>query len=73
MADTPFIAVGNDELGDALGDTTICPACGQPHPVEYGNRVLPDGTREPSTMLGFVKCDNGKTYLVGLAGRSIVR
>ncbi|MGK3946415.1 hypothetical protein ABK046_49675, partial [Streptomyces caeruleatus] len=41
---SPFLAVGSDELGDALGETVDCRRCGATHPVEYGERRLPDGS-----------------------------
>lgn len=65
-----YLAIGNDELGGPVGDTAICPHCGKPHPVEYGERILPDGTKEPTDMLGFVGC-NGSNYLVAIKGRLI--
>lgn len=64
----PFLAVGSDELGDALGATVDCRRCGATHPVEYGERRLPDGSWEPSRTLAFCRCE-GVTYLVGIDGR----
>lgn len=64
----PFLAVGSDELGDPLGETVDCRRCGATHPVEYGERRLPDGTWEPSRTLAFCRCA-GVTYLVGINGR----
>lgn len=72
MPHEPFIAIGNDQLGEPIGDTAKCPKCGAEHQVSYGERVLADGTREPSKLLAIVKCGE-HAYLVGLDGRSIVR
>jgi hypothetical protein len=42
------------------------------HEVKYGERVLDDGTKEPSNALGCVKCtENDKTYLVAIQGQKI--
>lgn len=68
MSSIPFLAVGNDELGGPVGESVKCPHCGRKHPVVYGERILPDGTREPSRTLAFYEC-KGKTYLHGIDGR----
>jgi len=65
-----MLTIGNDEL-DALpriGDTVQCWKCGKLHPVRYGERILPDGTREPSRVLGYFTC-RGKAYLCSVAGK----
>lgn len=63
----PFIAVGNDELGEQVGETIICKQCGQHHAIEYGDKILPDGTKEPTKLLAFYTC--GKvTYLCAING-----
>jgi hypothetical protein len=49
--------------------TALCPNCNGWHELKYGDRVLSDGTKEPTTMLGYVNCEN-KTYLVEVAGES---
>jgi hypothetical protein len=70
MNTTPFLAVCNDELGEVLKEHITCPNCGMDHEVEYGNRVMEDGTKRPSKMLSFYKCGD-KAYLAGINGRSL--
>lgn len=68
--DEPFVAIGTDELDGDVGDYADCRICGGKHRVCYGDRILNDGTKEPSKLLAFFKCDqNGKTYLHGINGR----
>lgn len=70
----PFISFSNEELegNDLVGEVAVCPNCNEEHVVEYGDKVLEDGTLAPSRMLAFTKCDkNGSTYLVGIKGKSI--
>lgn len=72
-----MLAIGNGELDGHpdVGESADCPACKQPHKVEYGTSrsMNPDGTwSEPkeSRELGFVKCPtNGKSYMVSLNGK----
>lgn len=69
-----MFAIGHDELEKkpALGDVVKCQACGKMHKVEYGEKVLPDGRREPSKLLAFVNCkETGKQFLVGIAGKQL--
>ena len=63
-----MIAVGNDELGEYVGETARCPHCGKEHPIIWGEDKK---TGEQSKMIGAVKCGNGDMYLVAVAGRSI--
>lgn len=68
----PFVAFSNEELSDCelVEEEAICNNCGEKHKVVYGERVLEDGSRVPSKLLSFVKCDkNGATYLVGIEGK----
>ena len=68
-----MFSIGNNELAkaDPIGDTIICPKCGDTHTIEYGNEVLPDGTRRPSKLVAFYKC--GKSiYLAGVNGKSVM-
>lgn len=67
-----MIAIGPEELGARMGKTILCPQCGLAHPIEYGDEVLEDGTKVPSTFLSFYRCQ-GKAYLVGVNGRAIAR
>lgn len=69
----PFIAVGNEELTDYVGETCECPACGEIKQVKYGTsrRLLENGKwgePEESRLLGYVSCNN-KTYVVALGGK----
>lgn len=69
-----MFSIGNDELEKKkdLGDMVKCKACGKMHKVEYGKKVLPDGTKEPSKMLAFVNCkETGKQFLVGINGKEL--
>lgn len=66
----PFIAVGNDELSEMIGSHIKCYRCHKEHPVKYGEKVLPDGSRKPSQDLGFVRCDlDNNLYLVSIMGK----
>lgn len=69
---TPYVAIGNDEMGGPIGAAVKCPHCGQQHPVEYGEKVLPDGSRERSNALGFYRCGE-KSYLCALYGRDVMK
>lgn len=66
-----MFAIGNDQLDELkrLGTHVYCNACKKRHKIKYSDRVLADGTKEPSQLLAFVKCDNGKSYLVGVQGK----
>lgn len=68
-----MFTIGNDELKEKqdLGETIICPRCGEIHEVEFGEEVLKDGTRVPSDSLAFYKCGK-KCYLCGVDGKSII-
>ena len=67
-----MLTVGNNELGGPVGETTVCPNCVKSHPVEYGHKVMPDGSLQPSRLLAYCKCpESGKTYLVGINGRCL--
>lgn len=68
--DIPYLAIGDDELGSAVGETAKCPNCRETHDVVYGEQILEDGTRIPSKMLAFVECGK-RTYVVGVNGREI--
>ena len=70
MTEAPFVAIGNDELGEDVVKMLKCKRCGKRHKVRYGERVLSDGTRQPSKMAGFIIC-RGKAYLVAINGKRI--
>ena len=59
-----FIAVGNDELGEDVGDKSVCPNCKQEHDVIWGTEKGVE-----TKTIGGVKCTNGKLYLVAISGR----
>lgn len=65
-----MLAVGEGELGDAVGTEIKCPTCGGKHEVQYGNAVASDGTLTPDKLLAFYRC-RGTTYLCAVAGRLI--
>lgn len=67
-----MFAIGYNELEqlNPVKAKAKCPRCGKKHEVKYGEKVLPDGTKEPSKLLGYVKC--GKDiYLVAVAGKEL--
>lgn len=68
----PFITFGNDELEKMpdLGEEIVCPHCGKKHKVEYGKKVLRDGTKVEDKMLAFVQCRD-EIYLVGVNRKDI--
>lgn len=63
----PFIAMGNEELGDDVGDKVICPNCGKLHDVEFG---VDTKTGKKSEILGFVSCGDTQ-YLVAINGKKV--
>ena len=71
----PFIAIGNDELGEPLQATIRCGKCGQEHPVENSGPSTTyhaDGTKSQgeSGLLQFYRCGD-KTYLAGIRGKEL--
>jgi len=69
MNNIPFIAIGNDELGEPVGKYTICPKCKKKHLVKYGDEII-DGKKVKSTLLGYVKCGKS-SYAVAIKGMRI--
>lgn len=63
MADLPYIAVGNDELGDYLQPTIHCPHCKQQHEIECSSED--PRNKGKSVTLQFYKCGD-RTYLAGI-------
>lgn len=57
---TPFVAIGNDELGAPLGDTVTCPFCGEEHAVISSDKGS----------LQFFRHD-GALYLCGIGGKAV--
>ncbi|MFM2134466.1 MAG: hypothetical protein RL156_1747 [Bacteroidota bacterium] len=71
----PFIAIGNDELGGALGDTITCPTCGGEHVIEQSGPskyLQSDGTWGvgPAGLMQFYKCGED-TYVAGIGGKRL--
>ena len=64
--------MSNDELRKKpnLGKTVKCKHCGKWHGVQYGYKILEDGTRIKSKTLAFCKCGD-KRYLCGINGKEI--
>lgn len=61
LDDIPFVAIGDEELGEPLGAVTHCPHCHNEHPV----------TQSDPPTLQFVKCpENDHSYLVGINGKA---
>jgi len=69
-----MLSIGNDELAKkpVLGNVVFCKKCNKNHKVEYGDKVLKDGSKVPSKLIAFYKC-KGKLYLAGLNGKSLVK
>lgn len=65
-----MLAIGNNELGEKLGDTIICPKCGEEHPIEFGKKQLLDDTWIETKILSFYFC-GGKPYLAGIDGQRV--
>ena len=65
--DIPFLAIGNEELGDPIPDEIVCPHCEGLHTIEYGTQEI-DGKHVPSKLLAFYQCGS-KSYLAGINGR----
>ena len=69
-----MFSIGNDELEKlkALEADTVCPACGEKHPVRYGKAKQSDGTWVETTAIAFVKWpETGYAYLVGIDGKQL--
>jgi len=65
-----MLAVGNNELGEKLGEVYQCPHCGEEHEIHYGKKQVVDGSWVLTKMLSFYKCGD-KTYLAGIDGRKL--
>ena len=64
------IAIGNDELKEPIEKIIKCPRCYKNHRVRYPDKIMPDGTKQPSKLFAIIKCKH-KSYLVGLDGKKI--
>lgn len=66
-----MVAIGNKELAElpySIREEATCPKCWKQHKIQYGEEIMPDGSKIQSTTLGYVKC-NGKSYLVSIQNK----
>lgn len=68
MSDAPFLAIGADELGGAIGATITCPHCGGAHEVQHSEAIDANGNVIGRGSLSWYKCD-GTAYIAGIGGR----
>jgi hypothetical protein len=67
MSGAPFLAIGNDELGEPLGDTVTCPHCGETHAVVHAESIDGFGNVIGRGSVAWYKC--GRTsYMAGIGG-----
>ena len=70
MSETiPFLAIGNDELGDPLGDTVACQHCGAEHAVIHSESIDADGNVIGRGSLAYYRCGDA-SYFAGIGGRA---
>lgn len=62
-----MLAIGNNELGEKLGKTILCPHCQEKHPIKHGT----DSKGNVSKLLSFYDCGEN-SYLAGIEGKSIM-
>lgn len=68
-----MLAIGNNELGDLLGDNIRCPHCGEMHAIEHGTtrRLVNDRWEDiHDRLLQFYRCGE-QLYLGGINGRAL--
>lgn len=65
-----MFAIEIDDL-PRIGTEITCPHCGEIHAIRYGDKILKDGTKQPSKLLAFYTC-GGKSYLAGIDGKNIM-
>ena len=72
MTDTPYLAVGNNELGTPVseGDIVAVTIDGTRHEgaVKFGDRIV-DGERIKSNTIGAIRITDGRVILVAVSGR----
>ena len=68
MSGTPFLAIGNDELGGFIGETITCPHCGGAHPVQHSEALDANGNVIGRGSLSWYKCGDA-AYIAGIDGR----
>lgn len=69
MSATQFLAIGNDELGEPLGETMTCPHCGADHAVIHAESIDADGNVIGRGALAWYKCGD-VSYFAGIGGRA---
>ncbi len=70
--DIYYVAIDDNDLGEEVGEYALCKSCGKGHKVQYGERLLEDGSIIPSKRLGYIKCEeHDKSYLVSVDGRLV--
>ena len=69
-----MFSISNEELIKAseIGETIICPYCNNKHKIEYGEKVLPDGSRVTSKIIAFYRCGD-KIYLAAVNGKNVIK
>lgn len=72
MTDTPYLAIGNEELGTPVsdGDIVAITVDGTCHEgaVKFGDRIV-DGERIKSNTIGAIRITDGRVILVAISGR----
>ena len=74
MKEIPYIAIGNEELAEALtvneGDIVSIVVDGTRHEgaVEFGDRIV-DGERIKCNTIGAINLPDGRVILVAVSGR----
>ena len=68
MSDTPFLAIGTDELGGAIGETIAFPHCGGAHDVQHSEAIDANGNVIGRGSLSWYKCGD-TAYIAGIGGR----
>ena len=69
MSTTQLLAIGNDELGDPLGDTVTCPECGADHAVIHAESIDADGNVIGRGSLAYYRCGDA-SYIARIGGRA---
>ena len=69
MTDLPYVAIGNDQLGDNLPPTITCSHCRQQHLIQCSSEDTANAGN--SVTLQFYKCGE-KTYLAGINRQEIL-
>ena len=72
MTDTPYLAIGNEELGAPVseGDIVAVTIDGTRHEgaVTFGDRIV-DGERIKCNTIGAIAITDGRVILVAVSGR----